>query len=491
MVLELVEDNLAAPVQVVFHPLDGRMLVTTVPGRVLVLEDGVVQSQLFLDVSHRISRSGYYGLQNIAFDPNFAENGFVFAHLVERDSEDLLIVRYERSVEEPDVLDAASEVVLMRMPKERTRHYAGQLRFGPDGYLYIGLGDDSGWDEEGTLLVDPGCSSISLNRYEGKILRIDAAGHTEPPYYSIPPDNPFVDQGLPEIWATGLRNPWRFSFDRETGDLWIGDVGESEREEINFEPAGFPGGRNYGWKIMEGSACYAEANECPLVDGEAPPACGSSELTTPVLEYNHAEGCSVTGGVVYRGAMLPSLSGRYLYGDYCRGTVWAAQNAAGGLQSEVLPVTVPSLASIDEDPVGEIYFSTVEPGAVYRLVAFTDDEPTCVGDGESLCLQKERFRISVDWTTGDGQSGEGNAIQGGENDGSFWFFGPRNPEIFVKVLDGCAIDGHYWVFAAGLTDVGVTLKVEDTAANETRTYGSVSGQSFPSVIDTRAFATCE
>ncbi len=223
-----------------------------------------------------------------------------------------IIARYQRSAGDPNVADPASAVTLLTVAQPFANHNGGQLRFGPDGYLYIGLGD-------GGSANDPGNRAQDLSTLLGKMLRIDVDGGSP---YAVPATNPFVNDGnpgtLPEIWAYGLRNPWRFSFDRLTGDLFIADVGQGAREEINFQAAGTGAGANYGWRVMEGSACTG------LGGG---PACFDASLTLPILEYDHSLGCSVTGGHRYRGAANPALAGYFVYGDFCSGRIWGRREA--------------------------------------------------------------------------------------------------------------------------------------------------------------------
>lgn len=482
VVLEPVVDGLAAPVAVA-HAGDGRLFVALLRGRVVVVEDGEVLPEPFLDVTDRVLGSGH-GLLSLAFHPDFAANGYVYVNRSEKGTGHLLVTRFHVGAD--GRADPGSEVELIRVVKERRQHYGGQVAFGPDGYLYVSIGDDSG---DG--MIDPECAAQSLDRLEGKVLRLDADQNADaPPYYGIPPDNPLIGQGRSEIWAYGLRNPWRFSFDREAGDLWIGDVGEDDREEVNRQDAASPGGENYGWKVMEGTVCRGDASGCT----EPVPACDDPGLTPPALEYAHVRGsghCSVTGGFVYRGSRVPALYGRYVYGDYCSGTLWAARQEGGVLTAQELAVELPKVVAFGEDVDGELYL-VAQTGALFRLTDPTAPAPTCAADASHLCLNRGRFRVSIQWRTNDGKTGLGHAVPGGANAGSFWFFGAKNPEIFVKVLDGCApaLNRRYWVFAAGLTNVGTSLVVVDTANGATRRYDRPLGVAYEAVIDTSAFATC-
>jgi glucose/arabinose dehydrogenase len=231
-----------------------------------------------------------------------------------------------------------------------SNHNGGHLAFGPDGMLWIATGD-------GGSAGDPAGNAQNLGSPLGKLLRIDVS---EPGGYSVPADNPFVGSpgALPEIWAYGLRNPWRFSFDRATGDLWIGDVGQYEWEEIDVEPRRVPGGRNYGWNVMEGSRCYDE------------PSCDDTGLVLPVAEYGHSQGCSVTGGFVYRGADHPILDGMYLFADYCSGRIWAlVPGGRTGWAVAQVGSASDRIAAFGEDPEGELYIVAIDSGTVFRVIA--------------------------------------------------------------------------------------------------------------------------
>ena len=284
-------------------PGDERLVLTQQDGRAWILENGVLRPEPFLDLRGETNHveEDEAGLLSLAFHPRFAQNGTFFACYTDR-SGAITVARYRVSAADPDRADPASRRILLSIPKPEANHNGGQLQFGPDGYLYLGTGDGA----EGG---DPACQAQQGRTLFGKILRIDVdAKASLPPYYAVPKSNPFLkSRSMPaEVWAYGLRNPWRFSFDRLTGDLGIGDVGQGAREEIDLQPAGSPGGQNYGWKVMEGTACYSSSS-CP----GSTPVCGSSRLTRPILEYEHGQGdeCAVTGGHVYRGTALPHLYG--------------------------------------------------------------------------------------------------------------------------------------------------------------------------------------
>ncbi|MBI3152691.1 MAG: PQQ-dependent sugar dehydrogenase, partial [Chloroflexi bacterium] len=285
----LIANGLSRPVDV--QPAfdgSGRLYIIEKYGVIRIYENGQLQSEPFLNISDRVSDSGNeMGLLGLAFHPDYEQNGFFYVNYTGVRG-DTFISRFQAN---NNAVDAASETILLTVAQPYPNHNGGAVVFGPDGYLYLALGD-------GGLAGDPHKNGQNTSALLGKILRIDV-NNGDP--YTVPPDNPFGN----EVWAYGLRNPWRISFDRVTGDLWIGDVGQGDWEEIDYLPAGSPGGANFGWSIMEGNHGY---------DGNARPG-----LILPVAEYNHSEGgCSVTGGYVYRGAM-PEWDGIYLYADYCSG----------------------------------------------------------------------------------------------------------------------------------------------------------------------------
>lgn len=331
----------------------GRLFVVEQGGMIWVLQDGQQLDTPFLDVSDRVSPealgSGYSerGLLGLAFHPNYAENGVFFINYTDRNGTSVTS-RFSVSADDPNVADAASEEQLLMVEQPFANHNGGHLAFGPDGYLYLALGD-------GGSGGDPQNNAQNLSTLLGTILRLDVNSDEG---YAIPDDNPFVaqDDARPEIWAWGLRNPWRFSFDRETGDLYIADVGQNEWEEVNFQPASSPGGENYGWNPYEGSQIYS---------GLQP----ASEPVMPFAEYSHSGtgGCSITGGYVYRGEAVPSLASTYLYGDWCTGTIWSATQGEGGAWSaQVALESGRSISSFGEDEAGELYVVDYE-GEILRF----------------------------------------------------------------------------------------------------------------------------
>jgi glucose/arabinose dehydrogenase len=335
---------------------DGRLFLTLREGRIVIFENGAVRPQDFLDIRGLINSNGFErGLLSVAFHPNYDQNGFFFVNYTNVNG-DTAVARYQVS-SDPNRADAGSARVLLTISQPFPNHNGGQLQFGPDGYLYIGMGD-------GGSAFDPNCNAQKTDTLLGKILRIDVDQNVNSaPFYGIPLDNPFRGGGNPpdEVWSSGFRNPWRFSFDRQTGDLWIGDVGQNRREEIDFQPASSDGGENYGWKVMEGTLC-STTDACPT----STPACNSPAFTAPVLEYDHDPHCSVTGGYVYRGSRLAQLRGSYIFGDFCSGVVWAASRQGDGFQVRTISGTAAQLSTFGEDAQGELYAATLS-GRLLRL----------------------------------------------------------------------------------------------------------------------------
>ena len=343
------------PITSITNAGDARLFLTLQTGKVLIFGGGQVQPAAFLDLAPLISCCGERGLLGIAFHPRYSANRFFFVDYTNT-AGNTVIARYQALAGNADLADPASGVILLTIPQPFSNHNGGQLQFGPDGYLYIGMGD-------GGSANDPFCNGQRDDTLLGKLLRIDVDQNvTTAPFYGIPPSNPFATAGPPadKVWAKGLRNPWRFSFDRATGDLYIADVGQSAREEIDFQPRASAGGENYGWKIMEGTLCGGGGSSgCP---GGVPP-CNSPSFRAPLYEYGHAgSGCSgtVIGGYVYRGAAFPALGGIYLYGDYCFG--WLFGNG------QMLAPSVPQLTTFGEDTSGELYLGT-EDGRLYRIAS--------------------------------------------------------------------------------------------------------------------------
>lgn len=357
----LVLSGLDQPVRLVAPPDDDRLFVVEQPGRIRVFDRDGGDRGVFLDLTGNISQGGERGLLGLAFAPDYATSGRFFVDFTDL-AGDTRLVRYSVSGD-PDRADAASADTLLTVDQPYGNHNGGHLEFGPDGWLYFGLGDGgSGGDPENR--AQDGQSLL------GKLLRLDVSGPVALPA----PGNPFV--GTPprdEIWALGLRNPWCFSFDRLTGDLYIADVGQGVREEVDIAAAGV-GGQNYGWRLMEGNACFNPAS-----------GCNDGSLTLPVHQYTHGGTpfrCSVSGGYVYRGSAVAGLQGTYLFADYCSAQVWGLRwTAAGGLASVTDLTTMlspaggyASISAFGQDAAGELYILDYDDGKAYRIVAATSGE---------------------------------------------------------------------------------------------------------------------
>ena len=326
----------------------GRIFVVEKAGRIKVIKDGQTLEAPFLDIVHEVrSKDSECGLLSVAFHPRYKENGRFFVNYTDLEGD--TIISEFHAAQDSDRTDSAGERIILKIKQPARNHNGGQIQFGPDGYLYIGMGD-------GGFFGDPSGNSQNMDTLLGKMLRIDVDGGRP---YRIPADNPFKDisGARPEIWAYGLRNPWRFSFDSETGDMYIADVGEGRWEEVDFQPGGSRGGQNYGWNLLEGSY------EFKLPDGY-----DTRGLTFPVVEYSHDEGCSVTGGYVYRGKTSPGINGTYFFSDYCRGQLWGLRQKTGDSWewAEFLKTGL-SVSSFGEDEAGELYIIDFGKGDIYRI----------------------------------------------------------------------------------------------------------------------------
>lgn len=343
--LQEVASGLSSPVYVTSPAADARLFVVEQQGRIRVVENGHLLPTPFLDISQRVSSGGERGMLSMAFHPQYRSNGFFFVYFTGPSGE----IRVERfSVSgNANVATPASAKVILTVPHPRSNHNGGLARFGPDGMLYLGLGDGGG-------AGDPDANGQNANTLLGALLRIDVdAGDP----YAIPPGNPYAGTGggRGEIWATGLRNPWRFAFDAPAGNLYVADVGQGRLEEVNVVPA-TRAGVNYGWNILEGSACYNAAS------------CARQGLEQPALEYDHSGGaCSITGGFVYRGAAIPEIAGHYFYSDYCAGFVKSFRYVNGGATNQRTwsVGNVGNVTSFGEDAAGELYITA--GSRVYRI----------------------------------------------------------------------------------------------------------------------------
>lgn len=325
-----------------------RIFIVEQAGLIRIIRNHAILPSPFLDIAGLVSCCGEQGLLGLAFPPGFAAKQYFYVNYTDT-AGDTVIARYRVSPDDPDTALPGSAEVVLTVDQPFANHNGGRLAFGPDGFLYIGLGD-------GGSGGDPFGNGQNPGALLGKMLRIDVEGAVAP--FGIPPDNPFSGNAdfRPEIWATGLRNPWRYSFDTLTGDLYIADVGESLREEVNFQPASSRGGENYGWNIMEGVSCFGTNT------------CDQTGLTLPVVDYDHGLGCTVIGGHVYRGPQFPSLQGFYLYGDFCSGRIWGLRNAGGSWENFLLLDSDIAITTFGLDEAGELYIADYAGGQIYRVI---------------------------------------------------------------------------------------------------------------------------
>ena len=321
----------------------GRLFVVEQGGTIRIIRNGVVSPTPFLNITSLVTPTGgEQGLLGLAFPPGLSGRRNFYVNYTNRTGIGNTVVARFSLAANPDLADATSRQELLTIEQPFTNHNGGQLLFGPDNLLYIASGDGGGGG-------DPFGNGQKLDTLLGKILRLDVLTGTVP--YAIPAGNPFGN----EIWAYGLRNPWRFTFDRLTNDFFLADVGENLVEEVNFQPAGQGAGANYGWNVMEGSRCFAD------------PACSGAGLVLPVAEYLHGNGdCSVTGGHVYRGS-IPALQGIYLYGDLCSGRIWGLKRNGVVWENRLLIDTAFTISTFGEDESGELYLADYAGGDIYRI----------------------------------------------------------------------------------------------------------------------------
>lgn len=367
---ELIDYEVIAPVHITnAGDNSDRLFVVEQPGKIKIFKNGSLLQTPFLDITSKVLYSGEQGLLSLVFPPAYEDKGYFYVYYTNKNG-DNQVSKFKLS-EDPDIADPTSEILIIYIEHPfGINHNGGQLAFGPDGYMYISIGDGGGIGDPYDQGQDPGTIL-------GTILRIDVEFEgitpSEAPYrahlpiiygsavpknnYLIPPDNPYVGVPgyRPEIWAYGLRNPWRFSFDRDTGDLYIADVGQGDYEEINYQLSSSPGGENYGWSIMEGKHCYSD------------PSCDQTGLVLPVAEYDHSLGCSISGGFVYRGADNPTMTGFYYFGDWCNGDIWGLKEDNGVWSIQKLLDTPEAITSFGEDEQGELYFTGYYSRRIYRL----------------------------------------------------------------------------------------------------------------------------
>lgn len=345
LAVDIVADGFNNPIYLTAPAGDARLFVAEQAGRIWIIENGQKLGAAFLDISGRVSSGGERGLFSLVFHPDYGVNGIFYVSYTGSNGASR-IERYSVT-SDPNVADPNSDKLILTVPQPASNHNGGLIVFGPDDMLYIGLGDGGGSG-------DPDGNGQDTSTLLGSLLRIDVDGGDP---YAVPADNPFVGRsGADEIWAYGLRNPWRFAFDREAGDLYIADVGQNRWEEVSVAPAG-DAGLNYGWNVMEGAHCFASD------------PCDSSGLIIPVLEYGHSDGCSITGGYVYRGNAIPEIQGRYFYSDWCEGFLRSFRYSGGSVDDE-RQWSVGDLGrvlSFGQDSAGELYILSGN-GSIYRLV---------------------------------------------------------------------------------------------------------------------------
>jgi glucose/arabinose dehydrogenase len=345
LVLAPAVKGLKEPTYVTAPPDDSKRLFVLERAGVIRVAgaDGQLRPTPFLDLTGQVSTSTEEGMLGLAFHPRFRENGYVYVSYTANDWS-LQVIRYAVTPTSPDVVDPGTAFTVLAVPKQSKYHNGGMLAFGPDGFLYVSIGDDESSDK-----------AQDVTKIVGKILRVDVDS-AEP--YAVPPSNPFTDHfgAQAEIWSLGFRNPWRFSFDRGTGDMWIGDVGDAKWEEIDYQPAASKGGENYGWPMNEGDEC------------QQPEHCHDPGLQAPVVTFGHDMTCAVTGGYVYRGKDVPAFVGTYIFGDLCTGGVFAIRPGPDQKPTRVeLGFQPIKISSFGEDQSGELYVCDLQGGVVYRV----------------------------------------------------------------------------------------------------------------------------
>jgi len=356
--------GLESPVEIVnSEDSSGRLFIILQSGQVVILDNNNLLEIPFLDIRERVQNSGRQGdergLLGFAFHPQYASNRFFYVNYT--NSQGNTVISRFTANESFKTAKENSEHKLLTIEQPFSNHNGGQIKFGPDNFLYIATGD-------GGAAGDPQNHAQNLQSLLGKILRIDVNGDDFPANqernYSIPKTNPFIQisTAMNEIWAYGLRNPWKFSFDQLTGALFIGDVGQRQWEEVSWQSPNSSGGENYGWRLMEGNHCFIPENNCP-----------KNDKILPIIEYPHKRGeefigCSIIGGYQYRGASIPQLFGTYLYGDFCSGKIWGAHKLNGKWETNLLFDTDLSITSFGEDEDGTIYISDLATGSILQLV---------------------------------------------------------------------------------------------------------------------------
>lgn len=343
--LRQVATGFTQPTDISSTTSDEKLYVAQQAGTIMRVTPNQPDIHVFMDITNKVTSSGEMGLLGLAFHPNYEENGYIFVNYIDT-NKNTVIARYHVVGE---TVDPASEKILLQVEQPYSNHNGGDLAFGPDGYLYASLGD-------GGSAGDPGNNAQNLNSLLGKILRLDI--NTDRPYV-VPADNPFVGrEGVrPEIWAYGLRNPWRISFDAKTGGLYIADVGQGDLEEVDFQSADSKGGENYGWRCLEGTSDY-NLEGCT----------GVNTYTPPVVEYSHDDGrCSITGGYVYRGSDQLALEGKYFYSDFCGKQLYYTEQKDSSWQQDLAIKTDFAISTFGVDSSGELYVADYNSGNIYRI----------------------------------------------------------------------------------------------------------------------------
>lgn len=441
---------------------DDRLFVVEQSGKIKIIKNGVVNTQPFINLATKIGYSpgSERGLLGMAFPPDFAISKKFYVNYTNQ-SGDTRVARYKVSTTNPDSAVLSSEQIIISINQDYANHNGGNLAFGPDGYLYIGMGD-------GGSLGDPLNRAQNMLSHLGKMLRIDVSGNTAG--YSVPMDNPFVTQSsvLPEIWASGMRNPWKYSFDKLTGDLWIGDVGQNAWEEIDMEPANSPGGFNYGWRCYEGNHNY-NTNGCQSM----------SNYDGPIYEYQQAgNGCSVTGGFVYRGTKFGKMFGKYFFGDYCFGKMWYLEKVNNAWVRTDIGV-IPAVTTFGEDNHGELYAANYNNGSVYHIVDTSQCQPTAFITSDSAVNSCTNFYtlnayqgngLSYQWYYNGAPLGIAGTVHYATQSGSY----------YVQVTDsalGCSANSASVYVNLG-TGAPVSFGIIDTIYCDTS--GAVALQAIPS-----------
>ncbi len=346
-----VSDGLIRPVALA-HAYDERLFIAEQAGRIRIIENGELLSEPFLDIQYKVGNDpnniwDEQGLLGLAFHPQFQENGLFFVNYTNENDGSTILAHYQVDAADPNKANLLSESIMINLGQPYQDHNAGHLQFDRDGFLYMAAGDGGEWG-------DPHGNGQNPHTLLGSILRLHVDANDT---YAVPSTNPFVgdNEKRGEVWAYGLRNPWRFSFDRLTGDVYIADVGQADWEELNFLPASEPGGANFGWDVVEGPICY---------DAET---CDRSQFVEPIVTYDHSMGCAIVGGFVYRGQQFPELAGNYFFADFCQNIIWSLVNNNGEwLQNEVYQGDF-RVSSFGEGVNGELYVLDHQGGTVYQI----------------------------------------------------------------------------------------------------------------------------